>query len=236
MLAPATHPLRRLRCFLRWGRGSGRRESDTWFDERADLLELLDQLTARQWAADSLCAGWSVRDVAAHVIDYDIAGWQKTIRRLLSASFSLDQANAGGGIANAHLTPDEIRELLAQHLSPRGLTAVFGGRVGLLDALVHHQDIRRALDLPRTIPPARLIPALNFARVAFAAGIPRRIRGLHLVATDLGWTAGRGPVVEGSGEALLMGMAGRQHAIAELHGPGAGILARRCAPPPTLTD
>jgi len=37
-------------------------------DERADVLVFLESLAAEQWTASSLCAGWSVKDVAVHLI------------------------------------------------------------------------------------------------------------------------------------------------------------------------
>lgn len=48
----------------------------------------------------------------------------------------------------------------------RGLTSVFGGRIALVDNLMYHQDIRRALGLPRDVPPERLRVALPFAFIA----------------------------------------------------------------------
>ena len=36
--------------------------------ERANLLALLQGLTATQWQAPSLCSRWSVKDVATHVV------------------------------------------------------------------------------------------------------------------------------------------------------------------------
>ena len=60
-------------------------------------------------------------------------------------------------------------------------------------------------------------------------GAGRRIRGLRLPATDVDWTHGHGPEVMGSGEALLMAMAGRPAALAELSGPGRETLAERLA-------
>src|SRR5438445_7126973 len=36
-------------------------------DERADLVAFLRTLTRDEWEAPSLCAGWRVRDVVAHV-------------------------------------------------------------------------------------------------------------------------------------------------------------------------
>ena len=36
-------------------------------DQRAGLADLLESLTPEQWVAPSLCEGWRVRDVAAHL-------------------------------------------------------------------------------------------------------------------------------------------------------------------------
>jgi hypothetical protein len=47
------------------------------------------------------------------------------------------------------------------------------------------------------------------------------------MATDMDWTAGDGPEVRGSGEALLLVMAGRLEAVlSEL--TGAGLTLLRC--------
>jgi hypothetical protein len=72
-----------------------------------------------------------------------------------------------------------------------------------------------------------LAVALDFGRTAPTIHARRRIRGLRLVATDLEWTTGSGPAVEGPGEALLMAMAGRPAALPELSGPGKPTLADR---------
>jgi hypothetical protein len=47
------------------------------------------------------------------------------------------------------------------------------------------------------------------------------------VATDLDWSHGSGPEVRGSGEALLMAMAGRRAALDDLDGPGKAKFAQR---------
>lgn len=48
-------------------------------DERAALLKLLRSLTPDQWAAPTICEGWSVKDVASHLIADDVGrlGWQR---------------------------------------------------------------------------------------------------------------------------------------------------------------
>jgi uncharacterized protein (TIGR03083 family) len=40
-------------------------------DERADFATFLSTLSPQQWEVPTLCAGWRVRDVVAHVISYD---------------------------------------------------------------------------------------------------------------------------------------------------------------------
>ena len=54
-----------------------------------------------------------------------------------------------------------------------------------------------------------------------------RVRGVRLVATDLHFSAGAGPDVQGTSEALLMTIAGRRGVVSELSGPGQGKLADR---------
>lgn len=111
------------------------------------------------------------------------------------------------------------------HLTPRGLTAAFKGGLGLVDGLIHHQDIRRPLGIPRRIPADRLSFALDFALKAPTLRGSRLTKGLQLIATDLDWTSGNGPEVRGRGEALLMAIA--EASTPELTGPGQPLLRER---------
>ena len=108
------------------------------------------------------------------------------------------------------------------------MTAGFGGRVALTDNMIHQQDIRRALDIPRTIPAERLRIALDFSLIR--PDDPRCMAGARRAArrppTSTGRTA-RALDVQGTGEALLMAMAGRSDALKDLTGPGKDKLAQR---------
>jgi uncharacterized protein (TIGR03083 family) len=99
--------------------------------------------------------------------------------------------------------------------------------IALLDGMVHQQDIRRPLGIPRTIPPQRLHTALTLTLKSPALRGARRTRGVRMVATDLDWSYGSGPEVSGPGEALLMAMAARPDALNQVSGPGKDILAQR---------
>jgi uncharacterized protein (TIGR03083 family) len=198
--------------------------------EREDLLALLESLTPDQWQAPSLCAGWTVRDVVAHVLSYDELGLRQLAARFARGTFRLDRINAVGLTDNRALGPAELLDLLRRHLTPAGLTAGLGGLIALTDCLIHQQDIRRPLGLPRDVPAERLVPALRTALFSPVLHGIVRVRDVRLVATDLDWAFGRGPEVRGTGEALLMTVAGRRDALPELSGPGSERVATRLPP------
>lgn len=195
--------------------------------ERVDLAALLQTLTPQQWEVPSLCAGWRVRDVVAHMLSYEELNTGGLVRRFARGWFLPGRTNAVGVADYAGYSPQQLLILLDDSLEPRGLTAGFGGRIALVDGMIHHQDIRRPLGIARDIPADRLGPALDFVRIAPTIGAFWRARGLRLVATDLDWSAGHGPEVHGPAEALLMAVAGRRGITDELTGPGQPTLADR---------
>ncbi|MCD2185661.1 maleylpyruvate isomerase family mycothiol-dependent enzyme [Actinomycetospora soli] len=199
-------------------------------DERAEFADLLEGLSPEQWEAPSLCAGWTVREVVAHAISYDELSWSEVGRRLVRAGGNPDGANALGVDEYGRRTPDELVALLRAHLTPRGLTAAMGGRIGLVDGLIHQQDVRRPLGLPRSIPEERLRPALTLALFAPPIRGVLRVHDLRLEATDIAWSSGpltrRRGTVRGTAEALVMAIAGRRVAD-DLEGDGVPLLAPR---------
>jgi len=198
-------------------------------DERAELVELLESLTPEQWDVPTLCERWRVRDVIAHMFSYDELSTLGALGRLLRNGMSLDRANIAGLARYADHSPQQLLAIARAHLQPSGLTAKFGGRIALADAMIHQQDIRRPLRLPREIPPARIATVLEFATTARPLRAAPRIAGLTLTATDVDWTSGAGPEVRGPAEPLLMAMVGRRGITQELTGPGVEVLAARIA-------
>lgn len=196
-------------------------------EERADLVTLLEELTLAEWDAPSLCEDWRVRDVAAHVISYDVLSRAGTVLRFLRGGLSVNRINAIGVQAAQELTTQQVLEQFRAHPRPTGLTSGLKGGIGLTDGLIHHQDIRRALDRPREVPLERLAEALPFSLKAPTLKGRRLTRGLQVAATDLDWTSGSGPAVRGTAEALLMAFAGRPSAAGELTGDGVATLRSR---------
>ena len=196
-------------------------------EERTELLALLRGLTAAEWEARSLCPQWRVRDVATHVVSYEELSPPSLVATFLRGGLRVSAVNDVALKRYEHLAPEAVIDLVARNLRPRGLTTGFGGGIALTDGTIHHQDIRRALGLPRPIPATRLVPVLDFALRAPTLPASKNAKGITLTATDLDWTSGDGPEVRGSGEALLMAIAGRPQALGELDGPGLPTLRAR---------
>ena len=195
--------------------------------ERADLAELLEGLNSSDWEEPTLCTDWVVRDVVAHVLSFEERGPLGLMWCFTRGLGSFDRTNAVAMADYADHGPEQLLALLERSRRPRGLTAMMGGRIALTDGMIHQQDIRRPLGLPRTIPDERLRAALDVAKGAPTLGASARLRGLRLVATDVDWSAGKGDEITGPGEALLMAIAGRRASLEELAGPGLRVLSQR---------
>ncbi|MFE9583175.1 maleylpyruvate isomerase family mycothiol-dependent enzyme [Nocardia sp. NPDC006044] len=191
--------------------------------ERAELAELLGTLTEVQWNTESLCVGWRVRDVAAHLL-YEVTPPLTYALETLRAGGSSDRLNARY-VERWRDRP--IDELLAAFDTTRrgGFPTRFAPRIALADTLIHHQDIRRPLGLHRTVPAPHLLMLLRHPDPFLRPGA--RMRGLRFAATDVDWGRGSGPTVEGPGEAIVLAVAGRSAALADLGGAGVDILRGR---------
>ncbi|WP_454199288.1 maleylpyruvate isomerase family mycothiol-dependent enzyme [Nocardia sp. Marseille-Q1738] len=193
--------------------------------ERMEFAELLDGLAPEQWDMPSLCDRWTVRDVAAHTIAYLGQSRARLSINMIRTRFDIDRLNARGLRDYAALEPEQLIGLMRQGVEPSGAAALYGGRVALIECLIHQQDIRRPLGQLRTIPEERLQVSLSYARISPVIGGAHRTRGVRLRATDMNWSAGHGPEVRGSGEALLLAMTGRvATVIGELDGEGVAHL------------
>ncbi|GGR55329.1 uncharacterized protein (TIGR03083 family) [Nocardioides luteus] len=195
--------------------------------EREDLADFLETLEPEQWERPSLCTEWTVREVVAHTVSYEGVRLREFAGMLRHARFRFEEMNARRLAEFGSREPGELVAYLRTHVRPSGPTSVGGGRIALTDALIHHQDIRRALGLPRVVPTERLVPVLGFAFMARPLPARRNVRGLRLLAIDLDWSHGRGDEVTGPAEALLMAVSGRADALPELAGPGLATLESR---------
>jgi hypothetical protein len=99
------------------------------------------------------------------------------------------------------------------------------------EIVVHSGDIRYPLGQPNGVNPEALIACLDMYKAQqFPTGAKKRVEGLRLVATDLGWSYGSGPEVTGPGLSLLLAMTGRPAVLVDLSGTGVDTLQSRMGP------
>jgi uncharacterized protein (TIGR03083 family) len=195
--------------------------------ERAALAEDLAGLGAEQWRHETLCGGWDVEQVVAHLTAAASLGRWRWLRSMAGARFRPDVHNQRRLAEHRGSTPAETLDrfcaVIASTTAPSSHTPAYLGEV-----VVHAQDIRQPLGLKRTPSLDAMTPvAAFFARRDFAVASRKRSAGLRLQAEDGPFTAGTGPLVCGSTLALVMSMAGRASYLAELDGPGVPALRSR---------
>ena len=144
--------------------------------ERQDLADLLADLTLDEWNAASLCAGWRVRDVVAHMFGYEELGVAQILGLCVLGRFHIDRINELALAPIGDMPPALLVATAKAHITPRRLTAGVGGRIALTETMIHQQDIRRPLRRPRTIS-ARAPSRRPWRRAAFTKtpGEPRQV-------------------------------------------------------------
>jgi uncharacterized protein (TIGR03083 family) len=197
--------------------------------QRVELADLLELLTPEQWATPSLCAGWTVRDVAAHLSMAATARAGEVLGYAVRAHGSFDRMIHDSAVDRAReRSTDRIVADLRGVVGSRRLAPGTFWRDPLLDVLVHGQDIARPLGLTVAPPPEASRTAADWAwqrRFPFFPG--RRLRGLCLVADDVEWSRGSGAELRGPVLSLLLVSTGRPAGLRELTGEGVAAARAR---------
>lgn len=206
-------------------------------ERRRGVVDLLTDLSPAEWRQPSLCAGWSVRDVAAHLslqpmrptpgLVLDMVRARGNTNRLIR-----DTARRRAAYPTADLIATIASGIGARRPNP-GLTV----HEALIDLLVHEQDIALPLGRHVEMPPQPAAAVASWVwSYADSPGGRRKLRvfradsprtGFRFVATDTDWAAGTGPEIRGSIGSLLLLLTGRSSALAQVDGEGAKLLGAR---------
>ena len=146
--------------------------------ERARLADDLATVAPHAWATPSLCPGWDVHDVLAHLVDTAKTSRIGFARQMIAARLDFDSANAAGIArerrADARDTLAAMREVVRYTRTP-----VAPRPTRLVEAIVHGEDIRRPLGI-----------ATSYASDAVAAALTYQLAPLsRWAAAGSGWTA-----------------------------------------------
>jgi uncharacterized protein (TIGR03083 family) len=203
--------------------------------QRGRVADLLESLTDEQWEHPSLCDGWTVRDVGAHLTLQQMSLAQAVRLALRNPRQALDvnriireSSRKQARALSTKAIVAAIRATVGRHRHNPGVTH----RTTLVDILVHGMDIAIPLNLHLEIPADAAAEAA--AQVRSSAGTTKNrvfrdlsMRRFELLATDFPWSTGDGPEIRGPIRALLLLLTGRPVGLADVTGPGADVLRRQ---------
>lgn len=198
-------------------------------DERRRVADLLSGLTDEQLGTASLCRGWSVKEVAAHLVvplEVGVLGFGLAILR---ARGSFDLANTRLARELARRPVGDLAGMLRREAGSRFTPPGAGPEAPLTDLLVHGLDIAWPLGIGRSLPAERVRTSLDFLTTRAGRGLTPRgvLERLRFEAEDVGWAHGDGPAVRGGAEAVLLALTGRPAALEHLTGDGVAALRAR---------
>jgi uncharacterized protein (TIGR03083 family) len=194
--------------------------------ERAALIDDLARLDDGQWERPSLCDGWTVHDVVAHMVNTARTTRLSFVLTLAGARFDFHRQNARGVQRERGASPKETLERLRE-VATRTSTPPAPLDSRLVEEVLHGEDIRRPLGLTHSYQQEAVVRSLRLqARTPASFGGAKELAAqVQLTAVDADLSIGSGPEVRGTALALLLAISGRGVALDELHGPGATSLA-----------
>jgi len=189
---------------------------------RRRLADVFGGLSETQWRAPSLCEGWTVAHVVAH----------------MTMPFRISEREFALGMQQANGRFDEFSDAVANRDSELPQTALVaalrdnaghpwmppgGGLAGALSHdTIHGLDITWPLSITCPIADEAMTIVLDLivgegGRSLFGFDLA----GVQLAATDLDWSSGAGAPLEGRSRDLLLLIAGRTIPPDLFSGPGA---------------
>jgi uncharacterized protein (TIGR03083 family) len=185
--------------------------------ERSYVADLLESLPPASWDHPSLCEGWSVRDVGAH-LTFSHARLRDVVGPAMRTGFRYN-AMIRDAAVRSPLTHEQVVATLRGFVGSRRRAPFVTELEPLLDVLVHTQDICVPLGIDHPMPVDAAVAAAD--RVLALRG-PMRLweppGGARLVATDAEWAFGDGPVVRAPVQSHLLTLTGRQPCASERQG------------------
>jgi uncharacterized protein (TIGR03083 family) len=186
-------------------------------NEFLELANLLEKLPDAGWNTPSLCAGWRVREVVAHVT---------MPARYSPAQFGAELKNCGGDftrLSNVVASRDatlpvntlvgNLRDETLHDWTPPG-----GGLSGALNHVVIH-GLDMTVPLGKRRPPDETLRTVlnDLTQGGIHTHFGFDLDGLKLRATDMDWEFGSGKLITGAAEDLALMVCGRKLPSGRIH-------------------
>jgi uncharacterized protein (TIGR03083 family) len=200
--------------------------------QRLHTVELLDDLAPDEWEQASLCDGWTVRDVAAHLTLQQMT-LAAGLKGFLAHPGSINHVIHAAAVSAAAQPTDHILGKIRGMVGSRRTNVGLTPRETLIDIIVHGQDIaiplQRRLDAPREAAKEAATQVWSYGTSRKGRRMARVFRPLpgtsyRFNAIDTDWSVGDGPEIRGPVLTLLLLLTGRTAGYADLEGPGAAAL------------
>ncbi len=187
--------------------------------ERQELATILAGLPPQSWDSPTLCAGWRVRELVAHIT---------MPFRYRPARFAFEMIRSRGNFnrmadrcarRDAAAPPDQLTAALRDNAGNPWKPPGGGYQGALTHDVIHGLDITVALGLGRRVPRERLgivLDGITGAKSVRFFGTD--LAGIELRADDLDWSFGSGTPVSGSAQDLALVVCGRKLPPGHLRG------------------
>jgi uncharacterized protein (TIGR03083 family) len=191
--------------------------------ERRDLAGILAGLPPEAWDSPTLCAGWRVREVVAHITMPFRYGVPRFVAEMIRSRGNFSRMADRCARRDAAAPPGELLAALRDGETHPWKPPGGGYQGALTHDVIHGLDITVALGLGRQVPPERL--GIVLAGITAAKSVRHfgaSLAGIELRADDLDWSYGSGTPLSGAAQDLALVVCGRRLPPGHLHGqPGA---------------
>ena len=188
--------------------------------QRGELAAVLDALPASGWDEPTLCAGWRVREVVAHVtMPFRYSGRRFVAELARSRGKFNEMANRVALRDAARMSPAELAGAVRSNTGHPWRPPGGGFEGALAHDVIHGLDITVPLGLAFAVPEERLrrvlpVSAADKTVTFFGADLA----GIEFRARDMDWTLGAGTPLTGAAADLLLAMCGRKLPAGRLEG------------------
>ena len=188
--------------------------------QRGELAEALTGLPASGWDEPTLCAGWRVREVVAHItMPFRYSGPRFMVELAKSHGRFNEMADRLARRDAARMSPAELAEAVRSNIGHPWRPPGGGFEGALAHDLIHGLDITVPLGIGRPVPAERLrrvLPASTASKSVTYFGAD--LAGIEFRARDLDWTLGSGAPLTGTAADLLLAVCGRKLPAGRLEG------------------
>ena len=179
--------------------------------ERRDLADLLSGLPAHSWDAPTLCAGWRVREVVAHMTMPFRYSTRQFLTELGKARGNFTRMADRCAKRDAALPPGELLAALRDNAGHPWKPPGGGFEGALVHDVIHGLDITTAQGIGRTVPEDRLRTVLDvITKPKTLKYFGAELSGVELRADDIDWSFGSGTPVSGPAQHLALVVCGRK--------------------------